>query len=125
MNAPEFFDVYTEVVVVGTNPEMADYDNPRGNLFGEAVYVYAEFSDGSRSEKFFEVVDNFRDREALAHSVAKAERLVVGLTARLKAGKLPVAFSSWGYARPCYGSEAYVAYGAADDIAQEMNESAY
>jgi len=110
MQAQTFF-VASELVIVGTNPEMADYDNPRGHLFGESWSVYAENAHGDRRQ--FHVGVNGRTR---------AEKLAVALTARMAAGKLPVAFDCWTEARPAYGSDAYVEYGQADDVALEARE---
>lgn len=110
MQALTFF-VSSELVIVGTHPEMADYDNPRGHVFGESWSVYAENAHGDR--RAFHVGVNGRTR---------AEKLAVALTARMATGKLPVAFDRWTEARPAYGSDAYVEYGQADDVALEARE---
>lgn len=110
MQALTFF-VASELVIVCTHPEMADYDNPRGHVFGESWSVYAENAHGDR--RAFHVGVNGRTR---------AEKLAVALTARMATGKLPVAFDRWTEARPAYGSDAYVEYGQADDVALEARE---
>ena len=110
MQALTFFAA-SDIVIIGTNPEMADYDNPRGNIYGESWYVYAENWHGDRRQ--FWVGINEKER---------AERLAQALTARMAGGKLPVAFDRWTEARPAYGSDAYVAYGQAEDLALEARE---
>lgn len=105
------FFAASELVVVGTNPELADYDNPRGNMFGEAWYVYAETDNGDR-RRFHMGTNN-------QHG---AETLVKALTARMASGKIPVAFHGWTETRPAYGSDAYIDYGQADDVAVEARE---
>jgi len=109
------FDVRADLVVVGTNPEMADYDNPRGELHGEALYLQAANERGDRRELFVKTVAG----GDLRHQMAVAQRQADALNARAAAGKLPVAFERWQEARPVYGSDAYLAYGMADDLAWE------
>jgi hypothetical protein len=105
------FFAASELVITGTNPEMADVVNPRGNIYGESWSVYAENAHGDRRQ--FWVGTNEKER---------AERLALALTARMAGGKLPVAFHQWTEARPAYGSPAYIAYGQADDVALEARE---
>ena len=47
MNNPHFF-VRSEPVVIGQNYEMADFDNPRGLVYGYEAYVVAEDDSGRR-----------------------------------------------------------------------------
>jgi hypothetical protein len=115
----EFFARLGDVVVVGQNSESADYDNPRGYVYAEQVVVIAEDANGERVQT---VVGTTDEDDALS-LLARAERLAAALNARLAAGKLPVAFASWQSIRPCYGSDAYVAHGQADDLAVERIES--
>ena len=105
------FFASSDIVVVGTNTEMADIDNPRGHLFGEAWYVYAENPHGDR-RRFYMGIDK----------QIQSERMASALTQRLAAGKLPVAFDRWQPTRPSYGSDAYIEYGQADDLAMEIKE---
>lgn len=114
---PIAFFARTGIVVIGSNPEMADYDNPRGHLFGSAAYVMAEDAQGNRRE--LHVVTLRSDADALA----AAERVAAALTARLGLGKLPVGFARWQEGRPAYGSEAWQQYGEADEIALERREA--
>lgn len=102
------FFAASDLVVVDYNSEMADVVNPRGAIFGEAWYVYAENVQGDRWRYYLGI-----------DCKEKAEKLAHALNMRMLAGKLPVAFDRWEQHRPAYGSPAYVAYGQADDLAWE------
>lgn len=113
------FDTQSDIVVVDQNSEMADYDNPRGEVYGFAAYVRASNEHGDT--RLLYVGTSRDEREVLA----KADKLAAALTARLaNLGKLPVAFDSWQPGRPVYGSDAYVEYGQYDDLALEARELA-
>jgi hypothetical protein len=114
---PILFFARTDMVVTGTNPEMADYSNQRGEVYGYAALVVAESAAGDRRE--FHVATGAWESEVLP----QAEALAAALTARLASGRLPVAFDRWHDGRPGYGSDAYIAYGAADDVALERREA--
>lgn len=113
---PINFFAMTDLAVLGTNPECADYTNPRGEIVGHAAYVCAEDAAGNR-KRFFIKADLLE-----ARAIEPAEKFAAALQARLAAGKLPVGFASWVAARPAYGSEAYEAYGAEDDLAWEAEQ---
>ena len=114
------FYARTDVVVIGQNPEMADYDNPRGDLYGFASYVIAANDYGDTRE--FRVASSISEREALE----PAEQLADALNARFENfGKPPVGFSNWQPGRAVYGSDAYLDYGQADDVALEALENDY
>lgn len=115
MNPTQFFAA-TDLVVIDVNPEMADIDNPRGEIIGHAAFVYAEDAAGNRCRKF--VATSRWESDVLP----RAEREALALAARLAAGRLPVAFDRWEAARPAYGSDAYIEYGADDDLAMEARE---
>jgi len=105
------FSAGCDIVVTGSNPENADVCNPRGDYFGEAWMIFATNEHGDRR-----YIDVGMDAEGRAKADAFAT--VFGVrTSRL--GKLPVGFAGWREARPEYGSDAYVEYGAADDIEWE------
>lgn len=91
----------TDVVVVGYNPENADYDNPRGAIFGFCGYVIAEAPDGSRWQfvcsECFEASENFR-LETTGHGPI--------VQWQVKNGRKLDA-THWTPVRPGYGSEAY------------------
>jgi hypothetical protein len=110
------FFAAADIVVIGTDPEMADYDNRRGEIHGSAAFVYAEDERGNRRRLLVKTARFESD------ALPQAESMAIALTARLAAGKLPVAFDSWAHARPCYGSDAYIEYGQADDLALEREE---
>lgn len=110
------FDVRDDQVVVDTNPEMADYDNQRGEIYGLAYYVVATNAAGDRVCRFIGT-DRYRGEKFSG----QAERMAAALTVRAASGRLPTAFASWQQDRPAYGSDAYVAYGQADDLAWEAS----
>lgn len=110
---PRFFFASSDVVVIDHNPEMADYDNPRGETYGYATYVVAEDEWGHRCRLYVETLPcGYGERRAMesAHRTAKA------LVARLQSGRLPVAFDRWEPMTPAYGSYAYIEEGGEDDL---------
>jgi hypothetical protein len=110
------FTAYSDIVVIGQDAEMADYSNPRGYIYGFAAYVRAESESGDTR------IQHFGTGRWEAEVMAKAEAQASALNARLALGKLPVGFDSWKAGRAVYGSEAYEAYGQADDLALERGE---
>jgi len=110
------FTFYADIVVIGQNPEMADYSNPRGYIYGFSAYVCAVSESGDTRIKH---VTTARWEE---EAIAKADAQSAALNARLALGKLPVGFDSWKAGRAVYGSNAYQAYGQDDDLALERNE---
>ena len=104
------FSARSDIVVIGQNPEMADYDNPRGDIHGLCWLVVAANERGDTWEM------------AVTGTVpqVEAERMAERLQARWdNLGKLPVGWAHWTPGRAVYGSDAYVAYGQADDLAWE------
>lgn len=97
-----YFHSSADIVVIGHNSEMADIDNPNGEILGFASYVYATSPSGDRCRKFVKTSQN--EQEALAPATKMADALNV----RLTQGKLPVGFASWDVANPEYGSFAYM-----------------
>lgn len=77
------FTARSDVVIVGTNPENADYDNPRGHVFGERWVVSASNDHGDTFE--FGV-------DGEGEAVKLAERLQARFD---NLGKLPVGFDRW------------------------------
>lgn len=111
------FYAHTSLVCIGTNPELANFDNPDGAMYGWQSFVVSEAADGTRTR--FKVKYSLVEIEALQPAV----RLAEALEARFKNfGKLPVRFNEWSPARPVYGSEAYIKYGAAADLEREYND---
>lgn len=109
----EYFVAGTDIVVIGQNVEMADYDNPRGYVYGFAAYVQAVSPQGETR------VLSLGAGNSEAAMLAEADAQAAALNARLAAGKAPVGFDRWVEGRPVYGSEAYSAYGQADDVEWE------
>jgi hypothetical protein len=107
---PTIFFAATDLVVLGSNPENADVSNPHGDIFGHSAYVVAEDAQGNRVRTFLKTAPWESD------VLPAAERMAAALMVRLGNGKLPINFESWTETRPAYGSDAYVDYGAADDI---------
>ena len=115
------FDGYTDLVVMFCNPEMADFNNPRGEVYGYRGFVTATDVDGNR--KFIYIGEANRTEISPYN---EAESLAKCLQARWdNYGKLPIRFCDWQDTRPAYGSEAYIAYGAADDLAWEREQEFY
>lgn len=105
------FHAASDIVVVGSNPEMADYDNPRGHIHGEHYYVVATNARGDRWSFSIGTGPEYGP---------KAEAMAAALQVRMdNLGKLPVAFETWQPTGPAYGSDAYVEYGADEEIAWE------
>lgn len=114
------FSAASRYVVIGTNPEMADYDNKRGEIYGLAYYVQASNAHGDTWELHLFTAAVGMD----ADSAPKAERVAAALQARLdNLGKLPVNAAQWQQGRAVYGSDAYVEYGQEDDVALERREA--
>lgn len=95
----------TDIVVIGHNPENADYTNPRGAIFGFCGYVIAEAPDGSRWEFDRTMTGHFE-----AEVLARLETFVAHVQWQVKNGRKLDA-THWTPARPCYGSEAYASGG--------------
>jgi len=95
------FTAYTDIVVIGQDPEMADYDNPQGHVHGFAAYVQA-ISEHGNTRTLCVGVSRW-ESDVLAKAVAQADALNV----RLAMGKLPVRFDTWREGHPIYGSQAY------------------
>lgn len=114
------FSAASRYVVIGTNPELADYDNKRGAIFGLAYYVQASNAHGDTWELHL-----FTGHVGLdADNAPKAERVAAALQARLdNLGKLPVNAGAWVQGRALYGSDAYVEYGQDDEVALERREA--
>jgi len=114
--APVAFFAASDLVVIDQNPEMADMDNPRGDVYGTAAKVVAENEAGDRRSVVVAVARWAEEVEP------RAERQAAALNLRLASGRLPVGFDSWAAERPAYGSDAYIAHGADDDIAWERDQ---
>lgn len=108
------FYAASTLVVTGTNPEMADYDNPRGEIITEVWFIVAANDHGDTRES-----GSFGDG---MYARVDAEKTAEALTARAtNLGKLPVGFDDWHDGRAVYGSDAYVEYGQAEDLEWERS----
>jgi hypothetical protein len=85
------FDIHSEIVVVGRNPEMADIDNPYGHIHGIAYFTVATYPSGLR----FRHIHNHED-------INKAEDYCERIQ---KANFFNLRY--WQSFRPVYGSRAY------------------
>lgn len=102
MFKPVEFVAYTNLVVIGYNPENADYDHPHGEIIGYASYVAAHDEDGYGYEIHVKT-DRWEE-----NAMKPAEYLAKCLNARwARLGKLPCDFNWWSPAAPIYGSKAY------------------
>lgn len=107
------FHAFTDIVVIGTNPEMADIDNPHGHLYGYASYIRA-YNDHGESRLLFVKTDRCHET-AVRPAIAQAN----ALNARLDSGRLPVKFETWQKGRAVYGSRAWTEYGNDEQLAFE------
>ena len=111
MQTPLHFFAATDLVVVGQNPEMADFDNPRGDIIRSAAYVVAEDAKGYRVRTH---IRTGFERDVLE----EANEQALALNTRLHLfHKLPVGFAAWDPTFPAYGSEAYVESGQGEQDA--------
>lgn len=102
INQADQIVVRTDIVVIGCNPEMADYDNPRGNIYGFCGYILAVAEDGSQW-MFEHTITRRYEHDVLARLNTFANKVQAHLN---KGGKLDP--SRWQEIRPAYASEAYV-----------------
>jgi hypothetical protein len=101
---PSCFFLRSDVVVIGSNPESADMDNPRGSLFGYAVYVVAEASNGERMAHDHTFTAS-REKDALA----RGEALLARIQAAVFGHGRDIDPACWTPCEAAYGSNAYVA----------------
>jgi len=90
-----------ECVVIGYNPENADYTNPRGAIYRIQASIVVEAPDGSRWAHY-----QTRQGHTVSDAEAKVQRLVDNVNAHIqKGGQLDASY--WNPVRPAYMSEAY------------------
>ena len=87
--------IRSDLVVTGTNSEMADMSNPRGEIVEEAFFLVAEHSDGSRWAHNYTSTD--------LDTIERLERRAMSAELNLRA--------NWHEIEPAYGSPAYTAGG--------------
>jgi len=113
------FEIRTDIVVIGHNPEMADFSNRNGAIHGYAAYIEASNDYGDTRQLF---IDSSRCEAGV---VEKAEKLAKNLTTRFEVlGKLPIGFDNWAEGRARYGSDAWIYYGNSEEFAYEQRELA-
>jgi hypothetical protein len=104
------FYASTDIVVLGINHELADYDNPRGEVYGFSSYVYAEDATGARTRLY--VASSHNEAEC----IRQAQKIADALNNRILLGKLPVAFHKWEPCHSAYGSDAYILNNEEEDL---------
>lgn len=105
--------VHTDLVSLGRNPEMADIDNPNGDIMGYAARVWVEKANGARISHDYSVTD--RDEGKAAAGVQElCDRINVCLSS---GGSLNMAH--WHEEQPAYGSKAYQA-GGYEEIQRQL-----
>ena len=93
------FSLSSYLALVGSNPEMADMANPRGEIYAERWVIWAERADGRRWQ-----------HERSFSAQHEAQRLLDRIEAAHRGGRR-LNRDHWIEIDPCYGSEAYVAQG--------------
>ena len=97
------FAVRSDVVVVDTNPEMADVSNPRGEIYGEAYYIVGTAEDGSRIAHRVSATTSY----GRVLTEVTPDRLM-RLAERLNEERPALNPDLWDDIDPAYGSEAYI-----------------
>lgn len=107
-----FFEVAAELAVVGSNPELADSENPQGLIFGDRFFVTATDEQGNV----------FAHRKVtLDHEQAKHWLHVIE-TKMDQATFNPAGSEHWDRYRSVYGSDAYLNH-EAEIVEQEKREA--
>jgi len=103
MNIEQVTQIFcrTDVVVIGHNPENADYTNPRGEIYGFCGFVVAEAPDGSRWQ-----FDRTMTSRLEANVLARLETFAAHVQWQIENGR-KLDPNHWTTVRPGYGSEAY------------------
>lgn len=110
-NARWIITVDSELVVVAQDPEMADIDNPRGDIIRPKWFVMAEDLEGYRRVLTGVDFDDKVDAEKFAATYD---------------GWAPDNGSVWADVQPVYGSQAYIVDDVeADVIAWEREQEGY
>lgn len=121
-NSNSYADVGATYVVIGRDPEMADYDNPRGEIIRPAYFVTVTHADGSRLQHVRTFVA--RQRISPCPQEARAQQLADAVNRHLAAGK-KLNPAHWQKIRAEYGSDAYIREGGEqDEIEAEREELA-
>lgn len=97
------FLVVSDLVVVATNPELADISNPRGEIYEAAFSVIAETKNGRRWAHDHTFYAKRNDPSGSERVMALRARIERAYAAGHKLDQ-----RHWIEIDPCYGSEAYV-----------------
>jgi hypothetical protein len=95
----------TDIVVIGRDPEMADVDNPRGNIHGYAAYVMISDVSGRRWVHTKTYTNRWENEARLA-----AAPFLHAVDTHINSGQ-DVRLEFWREVDPVYGSDAYQAQG--------------
>jgi hypothetical protein len=115
------FFVRSDLAVIGRNPEMADMDNPDGNIFGFGAYVVMESGDGRR----FAHVTTFTDddeKTATDHATRLMGRIEAKARYLAYSTSHPLNPNFWTEIEPRYGSTASEAF--IQEAAEEAERAA-
>ena len=96
------YHVRQDIVVVDSNPELADYDNPNGDIHGTASYIVATNPEGYRLAHFAQSI-RVKNREETKYSLERLQ----ALTDYLNAEQPELNAKHWHPTEPQYGSPAY------------------
>ena len=115
------FGIINDIVIIGSNPEMADMSNPNGNIEGLAHYIVAETPKGHRFAHNATAITH----NGYADSDITVERLE-RLAAHLNATHPSLDADCWTEVQASYGSAAYVEGGwEAASLSLEIDEAVY
>jgi len=104
--------VQQTLACVGTDPEFADIDNPRGERYEVQCYLQLDLPNGRRWA-------------GPTVPFATGERMAAGLQRSINRGYDPTTSEAFVEVTPAYGSEAYIKGGHESIEAQiEKNEAA-
>lgn len=133
------FELYEELTIVGRNPEMADFANPRGELEGAVHFIVGEAPDGQRFAHSVPVFTmngytingnpaHDEEDECLTTFTVDSNGMTIErlerLAAYLNSHQPSLDPTYWTEIQACYGSEAYVRDGwEAEAVAIEREEA--
>ena len=96
------FGITNDIVILGSNPEMADMSNPQGNIEGLSHYIVGEAPDGRRFAHNAAAITHNGNADSDI-TVERLERLATHLNATHPA----LDADCWTEMQAAYGSEAY------------------
>jgi hypothetical protein len=108
-----YFDVHSDLIVVGFNPENADMDNPRGEIIREVFYVVLTFKSGRR----FAHINRYLDQDEAYMLRQECEDTIGSYVIDEKDFDQGIV---WEKIHSAYGSDDYSEY---DTIEWEYNQN--